>query len=46
MNENAIGKIIVDTAISVHRGLGPGLLEIVYEIVLANEGSVLSRNGG
>jgi GxxExxY protein len=37
MNENEIGKIIVDSAITVHRGLGPGLLESVYEVVLAHE---------
>ena len=34
MNENEIGKIIVDSAINVHRGLFPGLLETVYEVVL------------
>lgn len=27
MTENEIGKIVVDTAIHVHRALGPGLLE-------------------
>ena len=37
MTENEIGKIVVDTAIAVHRELGPGLLETVYEVVLANE---------
>ncbi len=37
MTENEIGKIIVDAAIAVHRALGPGLLETVYEIVLAHE---------
>ena len=37
MNENEIGEIIVDSAIKVHRGLGPGLLETVYEVVLAHE---------
>ena len=36
MKENEIGTIIVDTAIQIHRGLGPGLLETVYEVVLAN----------
>lgn len=34
MNENEIGTIIIETAINVHRGLGPGLLESVYETVL------------
>src|SRR5215203_6309936 len=33
---------IVDASIQIHRGLGPGLLESVYEIVLA---SVLERRG-
>ena len=37
MNENEIGKIIVDSAVAVHKGLGPGLLETVYEVILASE---------
>ncbi|HAL91679.1 MAG TPA: GxxExxY protein [Verrucomicrobia bacterium] len=37
MNENEIGRIVVDVAIAVHRELGPGLLESVYEAVLADE---------
>ena len=37
MTENEIGTIIVNAAIAVHRQLGPGLLESVYEIVLAYE---------
>jgi GxxExxY protein len=37
MTENEIGTICVDAAIAVHRELGPGLLESVYEIVLAHE---------
>ncbi len=37
MDENEIGRIIVDAAIAVHRELGPGLLESVYEAVLAQE---------
>src|SRR5215510_4809611 len=37
MTENEIGKLILDSAIAVHRELGPGLLESVYEIVLAYE---------
>lgn len=37
INENEIGKIIVDTAVALHRELGPGLLESVYEVILAYE---------
>jgi GxxExxY protein len=37
MTENEIGKGIRDSAIEVHRELGPGLLESVYETVLAYE---------
>ena len=34
MTENEIGTIVVDEAISIHRELGPGLLESVYEIIM------------
>jgi GxxExxY protein len=34
MNENEIGAIIVDTAVNLHKKLGPGLLESVYEVIL------------
>ena len=34
MNENDIGTIIIETAIDIHRKLGPGLLETVYETIL------------
>ena len=37
MTENEIGKQIVDSAVQTHRELGPGLLEMVYEIILAHE---------
>ena len=37
MNENEIGTIIVDCAIHLHRVLCPGLLESVYEVVLAHK---------
>ena len=37
MRENDVGRIIVDAAIAVHRALGPGLLESVYEASLAHE---------
>jgi len=42
MTENEIGTILVGTAIEIHRRLGPGLLESVYEVVLAYE---LSERG-
>jgi GxxExxY protein len=37
MHENAIGTMVVESAIAIHRELGPGLLESVYETVLAHE---------
>ena len=37
MNENEIAKRILDGAFLVHTKLGPGLLESVYEVVLAHE---------
>ena len=37
MTENQIGVVIIDSAIEVHRQLGPGLLETVYEAALAYE---------
>jgi GxxExxY protein len=37
MNENEIAKRILDAAFLVHTKLGPGLLESVYEVVLAHE---------
>jgi GxxExxY protein len=42
MHENDIARIIVDSAYTVHTTLGPGLLESVYEAVLAHE---LERRG-
>ena len=37
MTENEIAKEIVDAAYHVHKCFGPGLLESVYETVLAYE---------
>jgi GxxExxY protein len=37
MEENHLGRILLDVAFEVHRTLGPGLLESVYEVVLAHE---------
>ena len=42
MTENEIAKIVVDAAFQIHKRLGPGLLESVYEVVLAH---VLKRSG-
>ncbi|MBE2238879.1 MAG: GxxExxY protein [Caldilineaceae bacterium] len=36
-NENEIGRIIVDRAVRLHKTLGPGLLESVYEVILAQQ---------
>ncbi|MDP8205315.1 MAG: GxxExxY protein [Candidatus Electryonea clarkiae] len=36
MTENQIAQKVVDAAFRIHTGLGPGLLESVYEICLAN----------
>jgi GxxExxY protein len=36
MTENEISQIIVQAAYDLHRELGPGLLESVYEVVLAD----------
>ena len=37
MTENQIAKQVVDAAIKLHTRLGPGLLESVYEAILARE---------
>lgn len=37
MTENGISKGVLDAAFVVHTKLGPGLLESVYEVVLAYE---------
>jgi GxxExxY protein len=42
MTEDAIAHEVVDAAFRIHKTLGPGLLESVYEHVLAYE---LSRRG-
>jgi len=42
MDENQIGRVIVDTAVAIHKDLGPGLLESVYEAILAR---ALSNRG-
>jgi len=42
MNINAISGTIVEAAFRIHKEVEPGLLESVYEIILANE---LSKRG-
>ena len=42
MTENDLAKIVVDLCLKIHRALGPGLLESVYEKVLCYE---LSKKG-
>jgi GxxExxY protein len=37
MKENEIGTKLLEAAIHIHRELGPGLLEAVYEVILARE---------
>ncbi|ODS31356.1 MAG: hypothetical protein SCARUB_03523 [Candidatus Scalindua rubra] len=36
MTENQIGEIVVDAAIAIHKAIGSGLYEIVYEVVLTH----------
>ena len=42
MTQDEIGKPIVDIAVQIHQEVGPGLLETVYEVILAQE---LRRRG-
>ncbi len=37
MTENEISKHVVDAALKIHKFFGPGLLESVYESLLAAE---------
>ena len=37
MDENQLGEIVLGCALRVHRALGPGLLENIYETCLAHE---------
>ena len=37
MTENEVAKEVVDAAYAIHSKLGPGLLESVYELLLADE---------
>jgi GxxExxY protein len=42
MHEDDVARTIVDAAFKVHKTLGPGLLESVYDVCLAHE---LSKRG-
>lgn len=42
MNVEEVSAVVVDSAFQLHRGLGPGLLESVYEALLAR---LLERRG-
>jgi GxxExxY protein len=42
MSENELAAVIVDAALKIHRVLGPGLLESVYQATLSLE---LSKRG-
>lgn len=37
MTENEVANMVMDAAFPIHRELGPGLLESVYEVVLARQ---------
>jgi GxxExxY protein len=41
-DENSIAREVVDAALHLHRELGPGLLESVYEVLLSDD---LQRRG-
>ena len=42
MNEEEIGAIIIDTAVHLHKDLGSGLFENVYEVIFSK---LLSQKG-
>ncbi|NWG38999.1 MAG: GxxExxY protein [Hydrogenophilaceae bacterium] len=42
MTEDEIGKVLVDSAVRVHKAIGPGLLESAYEACLVH---VLKQHG-
>ena len=37
MTENELAKVVVDTAFHLHKTLGPGLLESVYQKIMMHE---------
>jgi len=42
MHENEIGTIVIEESIDIHRELGPGIYEVVYETILVD---ALRRRG-
>ena len=44
MDENELSKIVIGSAIEVHRILGPGLLESIYQKCLAHEIAIRRLN--
>jgi GxxExxY protein len=42
MDENSIGRIVVDCSVKLHMATGPGLFESVYEVLL---GKLLETQG-
>lgn len=50
MTENEIAKVVVDCSYKIHKKLGPGLLESVYEEILSyelqNRGLTIQRQKG
>ena len=44
MTENEIASAVVNAAYGIHSRLGPGLLETVYEVILAHELRKLGLN--
>jgi len=37
MSENEIAAVVMDVSFDIHRRLGPGMLETVYEVILAKK---------
>ena len=37
MHENEVSHRIIDTAIRIHRQVGPGLLESAYQMILSHK---------
>ena len=37
MHEDDVGRLVIDCAVKLHQELGPGLLESVYETIMADK---------